>query len=355
MIVLVDHHLVPCLLASGVLYLALRLLFGPGKLRRPGDRVPFLYVGLLKAALALWVGTSVSCLARDSPVFGYFGLRLPDLVPDGPPFEGRKLIAVLSSPDLAARVLIVLLVLGVVLLCYRWARIAPVYRGIYRSRTAEVGEFAETFQVFEELAGEAYRQSPWLPRPRLMLVWNPPTPAFTMGIRPPIVVLSAELARQLGRRELRGVLAHELGHIRHLDYVGRWLATILRDIMIWNPFVVLWHRQVMEEQERASDGYAAELLGDPAAVASGLIEISAHAQGLPLASLGPVGGCPDRTRALRSLSGRVGRLAGTDLGPAGEPKWPAWLLYPVLALFLLAQPHVVVSFPRLQALATGPR
>lgn len=39
---LVGQHLIPTLLASAAIYLALRLLFAVGRLRRPRDQVVFL-------------------------------------------------------------------------------------------------------------------------------------------------------------------------------------------------------------------------------------------------------------------------------------------------------------------------
>jgi len=349
---MLGYHLIPCLLASAVIYLVLWLIFTVARFRRPAGRVLFLYAGLLKAALVLWAGESVSCLASHPKAFGYFFFRLPNLLPDGPPFDPRQLPAGLASSELLGSVLLVILILLLALLCYRWSRIAPVYRGVYRSRRAEASEFPEVFEAFDRLVTHAYGRRSWLRRPTLMLIRDARCPAFTMGIRSPIIVLSVDLVDKLGSRELTGILAHELAHVRRLDYLGRWLATMLRDIMIWNPFVLHWYSQLEEEQEKASDEYAARLLDDPLAVASGLVEVGAYSRGLPVASVGPLAAWRTR-KSLRGLNERVGRLAEGVLDPSGRHKRPAFLLYPLLILFLAVESHVAVSLPRLYAVLSG--
>lgn len=342
---LVGQHLIPALLASAAIYLALRLLFAVGRLRRPREQVVFLQACMLKALLALWAGASVSCLAKGVPLFGYFAVRLPSPLPDSLPLESRKLAAALTDSTLAVPVLVVVLMLAGGLLCYRWLRLAPVYRGVYATRMADPAAFRELFRVFEDLVARAYQRCHWLPRPRLMLVEEAPCPAFTMGVRPPIIVLSAALAQRLGPRELAGVLAHEIAHARRLDYLGRWFATVLRDIMIWNPFVVAWYEQLLQRQEEASDDRAAELLDDPVAVASALVEIGAYGRHHPAISMGPLAAWR-MGKDVRRLNERLDRLEQRVLGLC-LPRWPSCLLYSVVAVFLLAQPYVGLSLPNL--------
>jgi Zn-dependent protease with chaperone function len=265
--------------------------------------------------------------------------------------RGGELPAGLAGSELAARVLFVALIAALALLCYRWVRLAPVYRSIYERRRAEATQFTDLFRLFEKLVVRAYGQADWLPRPRLLIIENAPCPAFAMGMRLPVVVLSANLARQLGTRELTGILAHELAHVRRLDYVGRWVATVLRDIMLWNPFVVLWYSQLADEQEKACDEYGAELLDDPVAVASGLVEVGAYVHRPPKVAVGPLaawhmGRHPGRLRE------RVDHLERQVRRPNGLPKLPTSVLYPILVAFVLAQPHVAVSLPDLYALVT---
>ena len=60
-----------------------------------------------------------------------------------------------------------------------------------------------------------------IPMPKLAVVPNPTPNAFTFGRTQSSAVLAVHegLLRQLNEAEVRGVIAHELGHIKHKDYV----------------------------------------------------------------------------------------------------------------------------------------
>jgi Zn-dependent protease with chaperone function len=233
---------------------------------------------------------------------------------------------------------VIIVILGLGLLCYRWIRLAPVYRRLHEDCTPGVTGFPDLSEVFDDLVARAFGERSWFPRPRLLVVRDAPYAAFTMGIRPPIVVLSAAAATALGERELAGILAHELAHVRRLDYLARWLATLLRDLMIWNPFVVRWYSQLILEQEEACDEFAAELLDDPVAVASGLVEVGAYLQGLPVVSLGPLAARSRRDNP-GVLERRVGSLEERFVGPQRRVEWPRSLACVVLLFFLVLSPR----------------
>ncbi|HUW08702.1 MAG TPA: M56 family metallopeptidase [Anaerolineae bacterium] len=354
MIEVAGHHLVPCLLASAAIHLGLLLVFGPLKVGSAKDRILFLYVALAKAAFALWVGSGISCLVGYPRVIGYLAIRLPNVTREEAILEPHALVVALADSALSKPVLFAGILVGVALLCYRWARLAPVYRGIREARSVGNERPKEVTALFEELVAQMRWPRWWLARPRLILVDDPSFSVATMGIRPPIVVLSSDLAVELGRDELKAALAHELGHVKRLDYVGRWFATVLRDIMIWNPLVLHWYAQLEREQERAADEQAAELLGDPIAMASALVEISAHAQNLPAVSVGPLAIRAQGSR-LRELYQRIHHLERNPSRSGPRHAYARYLLWTLLVGFTAMQPHVAISFPRLLAILPGPR
>lgn len=350
---LVGHHLIPCLLASAVIYIALGLLFRLGRLRRPADRAAFLYIALLKAGLALWTGERISCLASHGRMFGYLGFSLPDLVSDGGAFEFRDPAAVPPISALAGPMLLVITVVVVLLLCYRWALLAPVYRAVYASRRAGRAEFPDTLRAFERLVTQACGGHKWLPQPELMIIRDASCLAFVMGVRSPVVVLSTGLVTKLGDHEVEAILAHELAHVRRLDHLGRWVAAMLRDIMAWNPFVLLWYNRLVAEQEMACDEYAARLVGDPVVVANGLVEVAAYSHLLHQVAVGPLpawqaGG----RRSAQRLGERVEHLAQTSHAPHRRSRRWAIAAAALLAAFFAAQPHVTVSLPNLGSVLT---
>ena len=350
---LVGHHLIPCVLASAVIYIALGLLFRLGRLRRPADRAAFLYIALLKAGLALWAGERLSCLGAQGYMLGHFGVRLPDVLPDGVALDLRAPTGIPRVSELAGCVLLSLVAVAIVLLCYRWTRLAPVYRAVYGGRRVGRAEFPEAFQAFERLVTRACGRHRWLPQPELMIIRDEGCLAFVMGVRSPVVVLSTGLVTKLGDREVEAILAHELAHVRRLDHLGRWIATVFRDIMAWNPCVLLWYNRLVAEQEMACDEYAAGLLGDPVVVASGLVEVAAYSQ---LPHRIAIGALPiwqaGGKRGARRLGERVEHLAQiTDAPHRCSGRWVI-VATVLLGAFLAAQPHVTVSLPNIGEVLT---
>jgi Zn-dependent protease with chaperone function len=337
-----GHHLIPAVLASCLIYLWLAAILHLVRARRPADQVPFLYAGLVKACIAVWTGERMSCFASPDPRQGYAGLRLPNLIPTGSLSESLHAPPTAADSWHLATLLLGGLALG--LLCYRWSRIAPIYRRLQVSRQARPWEFPKVFEIFEDLVARSYGPHSRSPRPRLVVIHDTPCPAFTMGIRPPVVVLSAKLATELAARELTGVLAHEIGHIRRWDYLARWLATILRDVMLWNPFVLVWYQWVLDRQEKASDAYAAELAGGPEAVASGLVEVGAYLSGMAPISMGPLAARATR-RDLRQLGERVDLLLEYAAAPRPRRGVSRAALAAGLVAFVAVQPHAMLSLP----------
>jgi len=167
-------------LASAVIYIALGLLFRLGRLRRPADRAAFLYVALLKAGLALWAGVRVSSFAAHGYTLGHLGFRLPDLVPDGIALDFRGTALISPGSELAGRMLFAILTATLLLLLYRWIRLAPVYRAVYQSRRVGLAGFPEVSRAFDRLVARTCQQRRWLPRPELMLLRDAPGPAFAI-------------------------------------------------------------------------------------------------------------------------------------------------------------------------------
>jgi Zn-dependent protease with chaperone function len=336
-----GRHLLPALFASVLLLLALELLFSVGRLRRPTYRVLFLYAALLKCAMALLGGEGISCLSAQPPVAGYVAIRLPTLLLPGDfSWEPGRLAELVAASPFSLRVLLAAIVFLAGFFCYRWFRLAPFFRGFRAGEFVEAAQFPGLHETFQELVDHAWGNTRWSPRPRLLVLRGESCLAFTMGIRPPVVVVSADLAAQLSEPELRGVLAHEVAHVRRMDYLGRWIATILRDLLVWSPAAHIWYHRLLVEQEKASDERAAALLDDPAAVASGLVELAAYAGRAPLTSVGPLAAWPAGGKA-RLLEARLAHLEWVSLHAQPNGSRHA-LVLTLLAVFVLAQPHVVV-------------
>ncbi|WP_046472051.1 M48 family metalloprotease [Allosalinactinospora lopnorensis] len=180
-----------------------------------------------------------------------------------------------------------------------------------RARPVSEIEQPELYRIVRELATEA-RQ----PMPRLYLSPTPAPNAFATGRRPrkAVVCCTTGLLRRLNERELRGVLAHELAHVRQRDTlvcsVAATVATIITSLtalalllplgdsededvpsvlgallfLLLGPLAALVIQLgVARGREYRADLAAAELTGDPIGLADALrkIEVGTRTHPLP--------------------------------------------------------------------------
>jgi heat shock protein HtpX len=159
----------------------------------------------------------------------------------------------------------------------------------------------------EELARAA-----GIPKPRLFLVPHEASPnAFATGRDPAhgVVAVTAGLLHNLDRREVRGVLAHELGHIANRDTLVSAVAatiagtiTFVARMAMWtgsndrdaNPLATLamallapiaalvLRMMVSRTREYGADAEAARLTGDPEGLALALERLAFGAHRAPM-------------------------------------------------------------------------
>ncbi len=155
-----------------------------------------------------------------------------------------------------------------------------------------------------------------LPMPRVYLIDEDQPNAFATGRNPENAAVAATtgIMRILSERELRGVMAHELAHVRHRDIlISTISATVAgaisslaqfgvffggRDdegrpanpvvsliVMIVAPLAaMLIQFAISRAREFEADRGGAEISGDPQALASALDKIHRYAQGIPMAT-----------------------------------------------------------------------
>lgn len=152
-----------------------------------------------------------------------------------------------------------------------------------------------------------------IPMPRVFIVPNERSPnAFATGRSPDrgVVAVTAGLLEVLDRRQIRGVLAHELGHIAHRDTLISAVAatmgaavSMLGRMAFWfggnreeggNPIVALLmmllaplaamiiQMSISRTREYAADRRAAALTGDPQGLASALATIGGIGARVPM-------------------------------------------------------------------------
>jgi heat shock protein HtpX len=182
---------------------------------------------------------------------------------------------------------------------------------MYNAQEVDETSAPQLHGMVKELAGRA-----GLPMPRVYLIDEAQPNAFATGRNPENAAVAATtgILQLLTPRELRGVMAHELAHVRHRDIListisatvagaistlanfgmffsgsqnrengGNPLLAIL--VMILAPIAaMLIQFAISRTREFGADRGGAEISGDPHALADALAKIDAYARGIPMPS-----------------------------------------------------------------------
>jgi heat shock protein HtpX len=81
-----------------------------------------------------------------------------------------------------------------------------------------------------------------LPKPKVYVIDNPSPNAFATGRNPKHAVVAATsgIMNLLDDRELRGVIAHELGHVGNRDILSGSIAAVLAGAISWITTSMMW-------------------------------------------------------------------------------------------------------------------
>ncbi len=105
---------------------------------------------------------------------------------------------------------------------------------MYRAQPVTEAEAPELYDMMRELVGNA-----GLPMPRLYIIPNDAPNAFATGRNPEnaVVAVTSGILKLLDREELKGVLAHELAHVKNRDIlIGSIAATLAGVVMMVASF-----------------------------------------------------------------------------------------------------------------------
>lgn len=104
---------------------------------------------------------------------------------------------------------------------------------------------------------------------RLLLARRGDTP-LALGLWKPVVLLPAALLTSLPTEYLEALLAHELAHVRRLDYLSNLLQGIVETLLFFHPAIWWLSARLRAEREELADHLAAKSLGDPLRLALAL-------------------------------------------------------------------------------------
>jgi heat shock protein HtpX len=177
---------------------------------------------------------------------------------------------------------------------------------MYRAQPADERSAPQLYHMVKELAERAA-----LPMPRVYLIDEPQPNAFATGRNPRNAAVAATtgILQLLSPRELRGVMAHELAHVKHRDILTSTISATMAGAIASlanfgrlfarsgersNPLAVLLATLVApfaamliqfaisRAREFEADRGGAAISGDPHALADALAKIDRYAKGVPM-------------------------------------------------------------------------
>ncbi len=161
---------------------------------------------------------------------------------------------------------------------------------------------------------------------------------LVIGWLKPIVLLPPSVVTGLSTSQLEAVLAHELAHVRRLDYVVNVIQSLIETLFFYHPAVWWLSRRVRIEREYCCDDLAVSLLRNRADYGRALLAISQLRGSSGVLSVAASGG---------SLLDRVRRLAVTTNQPTTMMSF-LLAFAPLLALVIAASCVVLPAIAQTQ-------
>src|SRR5215211_4280838 len=176
-----------------------------------------------------------------------------------------------------------------------------------RAKPISESEAPGLYQMVRELTTRAD-----LPMPRLYMIPSEQPNAFATGRSPnhSAVAVTQGITKLLSEDELRGVIAHELAHIRNRDILTQSVASAIGAMITYLAYFFLWFGSddesplslvaslamvllapiaasliqlaVSRQREYAADATGAEFCGNPESLASALLRLEEGAKAMPM-------------------------------------------------------------------------
>ena len=190
----------------------------------------------------------------------------------------------------------------------------------YRAKEVSPSEAPGLHRMVEELAKAA-----GIPKPRVCLIPEAAPNAFATGRNPEhaVVAVTEGLLRLMSPEELRGVLAHEIGHVVNRDILIQSLTGVLASVVMFVANMLQWGAifgmgrssndnnggggaagalllaliapiaasliqfAISRSREFIADETGARLAGSPQGLASALLKLTAYSKQAPMRHGGP--------------------------------------------------------------------
>jgi heat shock protein HtpX len=177
-----------------------------------------------------------------------------------------------------------------------------------RAKPIDESDNPRLYQIVRELTTRA-----GLPMPRLYMIPSDQPNAFATGRSPKhsAVAVTRGISKLLSEDELRGVLSHELAHVKHRDILLQSVASTIGAAITYLGYMLLWfggddnnspiglaaslalvllapiaasliQLSISRQREFAADAGGAEICGNPESLASALLRLEEGAKAMPM-------------------------------------------------------------------------
>ena len=176
-----------------------------------------------------------------------------------------------------------------------------------RAKPISESEAPRLYQIVRELTTRAQ-----LPMPGLYMIPADQPNAFATGRSPKhsAVAVTRGITQLLSEDELRGVISHELAHVKHRDILIQSVAATIGAAITYIGYMLLWfggddesplglvaslalvllapiaatiiQLSISRQREYAADAGGAEICGNPESLASALLRLEEGAQAMPM-------------------------------------------------------------------------
>ena len=176
-----------------------------------------------------------------------------------------------------------------------------------RAKPVSESDAPQLYQMVRELATRAE-----LPMPRLFMIPSEQPNAFATGRNPKhaAVAVTEGITKLLSEDELRGVISHELAHVRNRDILTQSVASAIGAMITWIAYLFLWFGDdnnsplglianlalfllapisasliqlaISRQREYSADATGAQICGNPESLASALLRLEEGAKAMPM-------------------------------------------------------------------------
>jgi heat shock protein HtpX len=176
-----------------------------------------------------------------------------------------------------------------------------------RAKPISESEAPGLYQIVRDLTTRAD-----LPMPRLYMIPSEQPNAFATGRNPKhaAVAVTSGITKLLSEDELRGVISHELAHVRNRDILTTSIASAIGAMITWIAYLFLWFGDdnnsplglvanlalfllapisatiiqlaISRQREFSADATGAQICGNPESLASALLRLEEGAKAMPM-------------------------------------------------------------------------